>query len=277
MKKLLFFVIAYFTFSIPALAQTATPISIKLSVQIVNKNVLRVKDLTLFSIYPSSLDSDLRNNYYTVKMFGKNDELLFSGKVASGVFHVPGTAEDEEPSVPKFEQFSEILLYLPYFSDAEKIIFYDENGKVLLIIPLKNYKLIPPDTKIIPLDRGSAQPACDRCGKCADQPAPPTYDQCQACMKKTGYNWTALGCIPSSTSGFIKTLLSIILPIATAAAFLVLLYGGFLYIVSYGNRQKIALAKQLIEGTIGMILLIIFSVLLLRVIGFEVLGKPGFR
>ncbi|PIZ02749.1 hypothetical protein COY59_03020, partial [Candidatus Gottesmanbacteria bacterium CG_4_10_14_0_8_um_filter_37_24] len=59
-------------------------------------------------------------------------------------------------------------------------------------------------------------------------------------------------------------------------AFLYLIYGFFLILTSGGNAEKIEQAKQIIISALSGLILIIFSVLLLKIIGTDIIRIPGF-
>lgn len=64
--------------------------------------------------------------------------------------------------------------------------------------------------------------------------------------------------------------------IAGGIAFLLILFGGFQIITSAGNPEQLNAGKELISSAIAGLLLIIFSILLLKIIGFNILGIPDF-
>lgn len=101
---------------------------------------------------------------------------------------------------------------------------------------------------------------------------------CKACFT-AGNAWTAIGCIetsPSGEHGFVTVFLRFGVGIAGGIAFLLILWGGFQMITSAGNPEVLNSAKELIGSAIGGLLMIIFSLFLLRLIGFNILGLPGF-
>jgi hypothetical protein len=101
--------------------------------------------------------------------------------------------------------------------------------------------------------------------------------QCWNCMTDGKHTWTAIGCIPNDFSIFIKDYVFVAgISIAGGVAFLYFLYGAFLILTSAGNAEMIEQAKQIIVSALSGLLLIIFSVFLLRVIGVDVLKLPGF-
>lgn len=87
---------------------------------------------------------------------------------------------------------------------------------------------------------------------------------------------TAIGCIPVNPGDFIAKIFSIGLGIGGGLAFLLILLGGFQIQMSAGNPEKLNAGRELIEGAISGLLLIIFSVFILRLIGVNILAIPGF-
>jgi hypothetical protein len=112
---------------------------------------------------------------------------------------------------------------------------------------------------------------CERLG---DQKA-----DCENCMGKDGIGggvWTALGCIKTTPKDFIADFLTIALGIAGGIALLLMGYGAFLISISAGDPKKADEGKEIITGTIAGLLFIVFSVFLLKLIGIDILGIPGF-
>lgn len=119
-------------------------------------------------------------------------------------------------------------------------------------------------------------PACDPCGFCVGGEKPAQYDQCVACLQKKGYDWTVLGCIPTTPGGAVQTILQVAIRIIGGIAFLAFLYGGFLLLTSSGDVEKINKGKTIVASSIIGLLMVIFAVFILRVVGFEILKIPGF-
>jgi len=103
----------------------------------------------------------------------------------------------------------------------------------------------------------------------------PSRIQCNNCFQQNGA-WTAIGCIPTDPSVFIGKLLLIGIGIAGGIAFLLILFGGFQIMTSAGNPEQLNAGRELISSAIAGLLLIIFSVFILKVIGVNILGIPGF-
>ncbi|OGY08128.1 MAG: hypothetical protein A2782_03900 [Candidatus Blackburnbacteria bacterium RIFCSPHIGHO2_01_FULL_43_15b] len=88
---------------------------------------------------------------------------------------------------------------------------------------------------------------------------------------------TALGCIPiRDTNQFVGWFLKWALGIAGGVAFLLIIFAGFQIMSSTGNPDKIQGGKELLNAAISGLILIIFSVFLLKLIGVDILGLPGF-
>jgi hypothetical protein len=102
------------------------------------------------------------------------------------------------------------------------------------------------------------------------------YCACKICIEDQGGSWTAIGCIQTNPADFIKTLLGFGIGIAGGIAFLLILLGGFQILTSSGNPEQLNAGKELVGAAVTGLLLIIFSLFLLRLIGFSILGIPGF-
>lgn len=88
---------------------------------------------------------------------------------------------------------------------------------------------------------------------------------------------TALGCINVSGTDFVTTLLNFGIGIAGGIAFLLIIFGGFQILTSAGNPERLNAGKELISSAITGLLMIIFSVFLLRIIGVDILGIPSLK
>jgi hypothetical protein len=86
---------------------------------------------------------------------------------------------------------------------------------------------------------------------------------------------TALGCIPIDYYKFITWLLTYSFGIGGGVAFLLMVYGGFQVITAAGNVEKVKAGKQLILSSASGLVLIVFSILILRLIGIKLLQIPG--
>jgi hypothetical protein len=100
---------------------------------------------------------------------------------------------------------------------------------------------------------------------------------CFNCVMEKNGAWTALGCIPVEGSGFTNWIVKFSIGIGGGIAFLLMLFGAFQIILSGGNPDRIKAGREMITAAIGGLLLIIFSVLILRIIGVDLLAIPGFK
>lgn len=87
---------------------------------------------------------------------------------------------------------------------------------------------------------------------------------------------TAIGCIPSSLSKLMVIFFQLFFGIAGGLTFLLIIAGGMKILLSGGNPERIAEGQEIITAAIVGLLVIIFSVFLMKLIGFDILGIPGF-
>ena len=100
--------------------------------------------------------------------------------------------------------------------------------------------------------------------------------ECKGCFDSGGA-WTAIGCFGGdSPNAFIASFIRLGTGLGGGVAFLLILFSGFQRITSAGNPEKLHEAKELMTAAISGLLLIIFSVFLLRLIGVDILQFPGF-
>lgn len=107
--------------------------------------------------------------------------------------------------------------------------------------------------------------------------------ECEDCFNNGGA-WTAVGCLgkskndggASTLNDFLQSFLNIGIGMGGGIAFLLILFSGFQTITSAGNPEKLHAAKELMTAAITGLLLIIFSVFLLKLIGVDILQLPGF-
>ncbi len=89
---------------------------------------------------------------------------------------------------------------------------------------------------------------------------------------------TAIGCIPindqNALAGF---LLRWGLGIAGGVAFLLILVAGFQIMTSRGDPNRLKAGQELMTSAIAGLLLLIFSLVILRIIGFDILNIATFQ
>lgn len=88
---------------------------------------------------------------------------------------------------------------------------------------------------------------------------------------------TAIGCIETTPQGLLQKLFTLSLGIAGGIAFLMIILGAMQIQTSSGNPERVNQGREIVEGAITGLLLIIFAVFILRIIGVDILGIPGFQ
>lgn len=100
---------------------------------------------------------------------------------------------------------------------------------------------------------------------------------CANCSKGGGI-YTGLGCVPLDLGNFISSfVLSIGIGLAAIAAFGCIIYSAFTLQTSQGNPERIKKARQYLTSCIAGLIVIIFSVFILRLVGITILNIPFLR
>ncbi|MBI4100670.1 hypothetical protein HY439_02915 [Candidatus Microgenomates bacterium] len=87
---------------------------------------------------------------------------------------------------------------------------------------------------------------------------------------------TAIGCIPTSATGFASFFLKYIIGIAGAIALFLFFVAGFQILTSSGNPEKLQGAKQLLTAAVVGLLFLIFAVVILDFFNIKIFGGiPG--
>ncbi len=98
---------------------------------------------------------------------------------------------------------------------------------------------------------------------------------CETCVNGNGA-YTAFGCVQATGQGIFTKFFSVGMGIAGGIGLLLILFGGFQILTSAGNPERLTAGKEMVWSAIAGLLLIIFSLFLLQLIGFKILGIPGF-
>jgi len=100
--------------------------------------------------------------------------------------------------------------------------------------------------------------------------------ECQTCIKDGGV-WTGLACIYGDMKSFIeKNVFGIGIGLGGMIALLCIIYAAFQLQTSAGNPEKIKKSQEMLTSCIMGLMLIIFSIFILRLIGVDILRIPGF-
>ncbi len=86
---------------------------------------------------------------------------------------------------------------------------------------------------------------------------------------------TAIGCIPVDQQDFITFILKWSIGIAGGIAFILIVLASFQIMTSQGDPKKLQAGKELLSSAIMGLMLLIFSVFILRIIGVNILQIPG--
>jgi len=129
------------------------------------------------------------------------------------------------------------------------------------------------------------RPTCDLCGWCnrfatPPAPSPQSWDECNLCLyeadntEKLKSYYTIAGCIDTNTGAFVKKIISIVVGVSGGLAFLSFLYGSGMVLVSSGNPERIKSGKDILTSSLLGIILIVFSILILKIVGYDILKIP---
>lgn len=117
---------------------------------------------------------------------------------------------------------------------------------------------------------------------CSNLKSPNEQGECNNCVNGNNPDklvgvWTSVGCVyTSNTKAFIEnTVLSFGVGLAGLVALLCIIYSAFRLQTSQGNPESIKKAQELLTSCIMGLMLIIFSVFILRLIGVDILRIPG--
>jgi hypothetical protein len=87
---------------------------------------------------------------------------------------------------------------------------------------------------------------------------------------------TAIGCIPIEQEGFVTFILRWAIGIGGGIAFILIIIASFQIMTSQGDPKRLQAGKELLSSAIMGLILLIFSVFILRIIGVNILKIPGF-
>lgn len=100
-------------------------------------------------------------------------------------------------------------------------------------------------------------------------------DPASGIVPGTGGVLTAIGCIPTEPVKLVQGILRFTAAAGGGIALLIMVFGAFEMITSAGNPESIKKGQDRFTNAIIGLLLIIFSTLLLQIIGVDILGIPG--
>lgn len=89
---------------------------------------------------------------------------------------------------------------------------------------------------------------------------------------------TAIGCLNvlSTPEDFLGQLLGWAVGIGGGLAFILIVYAGFMIMTAAGNPERLKAGQELLTSAISGLILLIFSIFVLRFIGIDILGLNNF-
>lgn len=88
---------------------------------------------------------------------------------------------------------------------------------------------------------------------------------------------TAIGCVHTSPTEFVKDVMTFVIGISGGLAFLLMILGAFQMLTSAGNPDTLRAGRERLTSAIIGLLIVIFATLLLQIIGLDILQIPGFK
>ncbi len=112
---------------------------------------------------------------------------------------------------------------------------------------------------------------------CENQTSSNDKSNCGSCITGGGV-WTGIGCVQGSVSGFVgQTVFGWGIGLAGGFSLLCIIYAAFMMQSSEKKKEKLKKAQEMITSCIMGLMLIIFSVFILKLIGVNILKIPGFN
>lgn len=112
-------------------------------------------------------------------------------------------------------------------------------------------------------------------GKLIDEQLP-IYNDPNFTNRKCAEISTGLGNLQTDPFGLVKSIMSVMLGFTGGIAAIFIIIGGYKLMASQGNPEAIQAAREQITSAIIGLLFIIFSLVILEVIGVDILRIPGF-
>lgn len=98
-------------------------------------------------------------------------------------------------------------------------------------------------------------------------------ENCLKCSSSNGF-WTAIGCMPLTIPATIQFIFSLGIGFAGVVALLCIIYSAVMMQASGGNPERIKKTQENLTSCIIGLILIIFSVFILKLIGIDILKIP---
>jgi hypothetical protein len=102
------------------------------------------------------------------------------------------------------------------------------------------------------------------------------HQKCERCKNDHNGIWTAVGCISFTPVKFTEDILKLVTGIAGGIALLLMLFGAAQMSMSAGDPKAMDAGKNTFTSALIGLLIIIFSVVILNIIGVTIIRIPGF-
>ncbi len=112
--------------------------------------------------------------------------------------------------------------------------------------------------------------------RCLNDPLQNSVYSNQSNPCSTGSCATAIGSISTDVTAFITNVFRILLGFSGGIALILIISSGYKFMTSQGNPEQVQAAKETLTSAIVGLLFIIFSFVILQVIGADILKIPGF-
>lgn len=109
-----------------------------------------------------------------------------------------------------------------------------------------------------------------------DQSNKAAYDAAMSKVVKCTKVDSAIGAISTDPFSFILKLFQIFLSISGGIAMLIIIAAGYRYMTSQGNAEAVKAAQEQITSAVVGLLFLVFSMVILQIIGVDILQLPGF-
>ncbi|MDP1743809.1 MAG: pilin [Candidatus Amesbacteria bacterium] len=103
-------------------------------------------------------------------------------------------------------------------------------------------------------------------------PDPDSFEKCDDCMKE-GHVWTSLGCIKAADPyAFVGQIITWAVVLGAGLATAIIGFQGLQIVMSGDDPKKVKASQEAITAAISGLLLIVFSIMLMNILGIKVLN-----
>lgn len=86
---------------------------------------------------------------------------------------------------------------------------------------------------------------------------------------------TAIGSISTQPGGVVGSIMGVVLSLSGGVAIFLIIGAGYQMVMSQGNPEKVKEGRERLTSAIVGLLFIIFSVVILQIVGIDILHIPG--